>query len=75
MPAGTSASATAAAPAGLRAAWAAFLPVLGPSVAFAITGVDPLLLTLNLPAVSRALDVPASLVGFLGGAATPATKP
>ena len=46
------------------------LTILGPSIAFAITGVDPLLLTLNLPAVSRGLHVPASQVGLLGGAAT-----
>lgn len=48
----------------------ALLVVLGPALAFTITGVDPLLLTLNLSQVSRGLDVPADKVGFLGGAAT-----
>ncbi len=47
-----------------------FLVTLGLSVAFAITAVDPLLLTLNLSKVGRGLDVPANLIGFLGSAAT-----
>lgn len=53
-----------------RLTGAVVLTVLGPAVAFSVSGVDPLLLTLNLPEVSRALNVPAGLVGFLGGAAT-----
>ncbi|WP_083883854.1 MFS transporter [Nocardia higoensis] len=44
--------------------------VLALAIAFTITVVDPLVLNLNLPAVSRALDVPAQLIGVLGGAAT-----
>lgn len=44
--------------------------VLALAIAFTITVVDPLVLNLNLPAVSRALHVPAQLVGVLGGAAT-----
>lgn len=46
------------------------LAVLGPSIAFSVTAVDPLMLSLNLSQVSRALDVPPQAVGFLGGAAT-----
>ena len=44
--------------------------VLGLSLAFTITVVDPLVLSLNLPHISRALQVPPDLVGLLGGAAT-----
>ncbi|MGE5697711.1 MAG: MFS transporter [Candidatus Sericytochromatia bacterium] len=43
---------------------------LGLAVAFAIPGIDPRLLTLNLSQVSRSLDVPASQLGFLASAAT-----
>ncbi|MGW2184234.1 MFS transporter [Streptomyces sp. NPDC001732] len=47
------------------------LPIIsGLSLAFTITAVDPLVLSLNMPQVSRALDVPPDVVGFLGGAAT-----
>ncbi|MFD1659011.1 hypothetical protein ACFSL4_12520 [Streptomyces caeni] len=45
--------------------------VLGPSIAFSVTAVDPLVLSLNLPLISRALAVPPQLIGFLGGTATP----
>ncbi|MCF4138198.1 MFS transporter [Streptomyces sp. Tue 6430] len=49
----------------------AMLPVIsGLALAFTITAVDPLVLSLNMPQVSRALDVPPDAVGFLGGAAT-----
>ncbi|GAA2929812.1 MFS transporter [Kitasatospora cinereorecta] len=49
----------------------AILPViLGLSVAFTITAIDPLVLSLNMPQVSRALHVPPDVVGFVGGAAT-----
>jgi MFS family permease len=44
--------------------------ILALSIAFTVTVVDPLVLSLNLPQVSRALDVPPQLVGLLGGAAT-----
>lgn len=48
-----------------------FLPVvLGLAVAFAVTSVDPLVLSLNLPDITRSLRVPPGLVGFLGGAPT-----
>ncbi len=46
------------------------LAVLGPGIAFAVTAVDPLVFSLNLAEVSRALHVPPERVGFLGGAAT-----
>ncbi|MFI6560949.1 MFS transporter [Streptomyces sp. NPDC050534] len=49
----------------------AILPIIsGLALAFTITAVDPLVLSLNMPQVSRALHVPADVVGFLGGAAT-----
>ncbi|MFI1163976.1 MFS transporter [Streptomyces sp. NPDC020801] len=44
--------------------------VLGLSLAFTVTVVDPLVLSLNLTEVSRALHVPPNLVGLLSGAAT-----
>ncbi|UXY32249.1 MFS transporter [Streptomyces sp. HUAS TT20] len=44
--------------------------ILGLSLAFTVTVVDPLVLSLNLPQVSRALHVPAQALGLLGGAAT-----
>ncbi|MBO8186385.1 MFS transporter [Streptomyces spirodelae] len=44
--------------------------ILALSLAFTVTVIDPLVLGLNLPQVSRALHVPPQLVGFLGGAAT-----
>jgi MFS family permease len=47
-----------------------FFAALGLAIAFAIPGIDPRLLTLNLSAVSRGLDVPASHLGFLASAAT-----
>ncbi|MFD6225869.1 MFS transporter [Streptomyces sp. NPDC060232] len=49
----------------------AMLPVIsGLSLAFTITAVDPLVLSLNMPQITRALQVPPEAVGFLGGAAT-----
>ncbi|AXE26715.1 arabinose ABC transporter permease [Streptomyces globosus] len=49
----------------------ALLPIVsGLSLAFTVTAVDPLILSLNMPQISRALDVPPDAVGFLGGAAT-----
>lgn len=44
--------------------------VLGLSLAFTVTVVDPLVLSLNLPQVSRALHVPPQALGLLSGAAT-----
>ncbi|MEU2334488.1 MFS transporter [Streptomyces sp. NPDC013172] len=44
--------------------------VLALALAFTVTVVDPLVLSLNLPEVSRALHVPPQAVGLLGGAAT-----
>ncbi|MGW2698886.1 MFS transporter [Streptomyces sp. NPDC001340] len=44
--------------------------ILGLALAFTVTVVDPLVLSLNLPQVSRALHVPPQVVGLLGGAAT-----
>ncbi|CAG7649500.1 MFS transporter [Actinacidiphila bryophytorum] len=44
--------------------------ILGLAIAFGVTVVDPLVLSLNLPQVSRALQVPPGLVGLLSGAAT-----
>jgi DHA2 family multidrug resistance protein-like MFS transporter len=49
----------------------AILPIIsGLALAFTITAIDPLVLSLNMPQVSRALHVPPDVVGFLGGAAT-----
>ncbi|MGM9470115.1 MFS transporter [Streptomyces murinus] len=44
--------------------------ILALSLAFTVTVVDPLVLNLNMPQVSRALHVPPQAVGLLGGAAT-----
>jgi MFS family permease len=50
---------------------AAMLPIiLGLSIAFTVTVVDPLMFSLNLPQVSRSLHVPPQSIGFLSGAAT-----
>ncbi|MEI5011221.1 MFS transporter [Streptomyces sp. PmtA] len=49
----------------------AILPIIsGLSLGFTVTAIDPLVLSLNMPQVSRALLVPPEVVGFLGGAAT-----
>ncbi|MET8722165.1 MFS transporter [Streptomyces misionensis] len=44
--------------------------ILALALAFTVTVADPLVFGLNLPEVSRALHVPAQVVGLLGGAAT-----
>ncbi|MGX1372889.1 DHA2 family multidrug resistance protein-like MFS transporter [Streptomyces canus] len=44
--------------------------VLGLAIAFTITVLDPLVLSLYLPQVSRALHPPPQLLGLLSGAAT-----
>ena len=54
----------------LQADLRALPTVLALSFAFTITVVDPLVLSLNLPQVSRALDVPPQFGGLLGGMAT-----
>ncbi|MFZ2176769.1 MAG: MFS transporter [Rhodococcus sp. (in: high G+C Gram-positive bacteria)] len=46
------------------------LTVLGPAIAYALSSVDPLMLTLNLSAVGSGLDVPAQSMGLLAGAST-----
>jgi MFS transporter, DHA2 family, multidrug resistance protein len=44
--------------------------VLATSIPFVVTGVDPMLLSLNLPAIRQDLGIPSDLVGFTGSAAT-----
>jgi MFS transporter, DHA2 family, multidrug resistance protein len=47
-----------------------FIIVLATSIPFVVTGVDPLLLSLNLPAIRQDLGIPVDLVGFTGSVAT-----
>src|SRR5215203_5676592 len=47
-----------------------FIIVLATSIPFVVTGVDPLLLSLNLPAIRQDLGIPYDLVGFTGSVAT-----
>src|SRR5215212_2516357 len=47
-----------------------FMIVLATSIPFVVTGVDPLLLSLNLPAIRQDLGIPSDLVGFTGSVAT-----
>ena len=44
--------------------------VLATSIPFVVTGVDPMLLSLNLPAIRQDVEIPSDLVGFIGSAAT-----
>lgn len=44
--------------------------VLATSIPFVVTGVDPMLLSLNLPAIRQDLGIPSDLVGFTSSAAT-----
>jgi MFS transporter, DHA2 family, multidrug resistance protein len=44
--------------------------VLATSIPFVVTGVDPLLLSLNLLAIRQDLGIPSDLVGFTSSAAT-----
>jgi hypothetical protein len=53
-----------------RITWRVFLTILGPSLAYAIAAVDPLMLTLNLSEVGRGLEVPPSQMGLLAAAST-----
>jgi DHA2 family methylenomycin A resistance protein-like MFS transporter len=50
--------------------WRVLLIILGPSLAYAIAAVDPLMLTLNLSGVGRGLEVPPSQMGLLAAAST-----
>ncbi|MFF8993737.1 MFS transporter [Streptomyces sp. NPDC014983] len=56
--------------AGSRSASVPLPVVLALALAFTVTVIDPLVLNLNMPQVSRALHVPPQAVGLLGGAAT-----
>jgi MFS transporter, DHA2 family, multidrug resistance protein len=47
-----------------------FMVVLATSIPFVSEAVDPTLLSLNLPAITRDLDIPSALVGFIGSIAT-----
>src|ERR671913_406446 len=47
-----------------------FMIVLATSIPFVVTGVDPLLFSLNLPAIRQDLGIPSDLVGFTGSVAT-----
>jgi len=44
--------------------------VLATSIPFVVEGVDPGLLSLNLPAITQDLGIPSDLVGFTGSVAT-----
>jgi DHA2 family multidrug resistance protein-like MFS transporter len=45
------------------------MTILGPSIAYLITTMDPLLFALNLPEVTVELGIPPDLVGFTGSVA------
>ena len=47
-----------------------FMIVLATSIPFVVEAVDPTLLSLNLPAITRDLGIPSDLVGFTGSVAT-----
>src|SRR5215208_6383192 len=47
-----------------------FMVVLATSIPFVVEAVDPTLLSLNLPAITRDLGIPSDLVGFTGSLAT-----
>ena len=47
-----------------------FMTILGPSVAYMITSMDPQLFSLNLTEITQGLGIPADLVGFTGSAST-----
>ncbi len=47
-----------------------FVKILGPALAYPIAGVDPLLLNLNLSAVTDGLHLPPGSLGLLAGAST-----
>src|SRR3954447_25976179 len=47
-----------------------FMIVLATAIPFVVTGVDPLLVSLNLTAITQGLGIPSDLVGFTGRVAT-----
>src|SRR5829696_5888003 len=53
-----------------RWSFSTFMLVLATSIPFVVAAVDPTLLSLNLPAITRDLDIPSDLVGFTGSLAT-----
>ncbi|MGW5329774.1 hypothetical protein [Streptomyces sp. NPDC004014] len=55
---------------GSRARLTVLPVVLALAIAITVTVVEPLVLSLNLPQVSRALHAPPHVLGLLGGAAT-----
>src|SRR5829696_8540311 len=61
---------TAEAPAQPRWTFSLFMIVLATSIPFVVEAVDPTLLSLNLPAITRDLGIPSDLVGFTGSLAT-----
>ena len=61
---------TAGAQAQPKWTFSAFMIVFATSIPFVVTGVDPLLLSLNLPAIRQDLGIPSDLVGFTGSVAT-----
>jgi MFS family permease len=61
---------TAGARAQSRWTFSLFMIVFATSIPFVVTGVDPLLFSLNLPAIRQDLGIPSDLVGFTGSVAT-----
>src|SRR5215208_5229316 len=53
-----------------RWSFSTFMLVLASSIPFVVAAVDPTLLSLNLPAITRDLGIPSDLVGFTGSVAT-----
>jgi hypothetical protein len=53
-----------------RWSFSIFMIVLATSIPFVVTGVDPLLLSLNPPAIRQDLGIPSDLVRLTGSAAT-----
>src|SRR5215212_4821088 len=53
-----------------RWSFSTFMLVLASSIPFVVAAVDPTLLSLNLPAITRDLGIPSDLVGFTGSLAT-----
>ena len=53
-----------------RWTFSTFMMVLATSIPFVVEAVDPTLLSLNLPAITRDLGIPSDLVGFTGSLAT-----
>src|SRR5215207_592324 len=53
-----------------RWTFSTFMLVLATSIPFVVEAVDPTLLSLNLPEITRDLGIPSDLVGFTGSLAT-----